>query len=284
MEELEPLKIRELLDKYQIRPTKGLGQNFLVDESTLARVVAAAEIGQADAVLEVGPGLGSLTRHLAQAAKRVVAVELDRNMLPALREVLKPYSNVEIVQADILEINIADHLKEPGYLVVANIPYYITSALLRHLLETSVPPKRLVLTVQKEVAQRICAEQGNLNLLALSVQVYGRPQIVSTIPAGAFFPSPKIDSAIVRVDLFSNPVIEKGRLDLFFQLAKAGFSQKRKTLRNALSAGMAWSKEDAEEHLAKARIDPQRRAQTLSLAEWGKLVEILLGLKGIFFR
>jgi 16S rRNA (adenine1518-N6/adenine1519-N6)-dimethyltransferase len=154
---------------------------------------------------------------------------------------------------------------------VANIPYYITSAVIRHLLESEMRPRRLVLTVQKEVAERICADNGKMNLLALSVQVYGKPVIAAAIPASAFYPSPKVDSAVVRVDIYDTPVITASRLPLFFRLAKAGFGQKRKTIRNALGALI--ERERLDVLLAQANIDPQRRAETLSLDEWGELTE-----------
>jgi 16S rRNA (adenine1518-N6/adenine1519-N6)-dimethyltransferase len=164
-------------------------------------------------------------------------------------------------------------MEKPGYLVVANIPYYITSALIRHLLEARLPPRRLVLTIQREVAERICAAPGDLSLLALSVQAYGDPRSVARIPAGAFYPMPKVDSAIVRVDLFISPRVPPHQVELFFRLAKAGFSQKRKTLRNALSGGMRWTPEQAQRSLQAAGIVPNRRAETLSLEEWLRLVE-----------
>jgi 16S rRNA (adenine1518-N6/adenine1519-N6)-dimethyltransferase len=264
--------IPRLLKRYGLKPSKGLGQNFLADPAALRRVMEAAQVSDGDTVLEVGPGLGSLTRLLASQAARVVAVELDAGMLQALEDLLQPFENVELVHADILEVNLDSLFPQGDYLVVANIPYYITSALLRHLLEAPNPPNRLVLTVQKEVAERICADAGNLSLLALSVQVYGEPSIAARIPAGAFFPRPKVDSAVVRIDLHPQPLIPAERLDEFFQLIKAGFSQKRKTLRNALSAGMGWDKADTEAVLVRAGIDAQRRAQTLSMAEWGRLV------------
>ena len=265
--------IPALLRRYGIRPSKGLGQNFLVDPNILDRVIDAAEIQPEDQVLEVGPGLGHLTRHLAQKAKRVVAVELDKKFIPILTNILKPYPNVEIVQTDILDLNLGDYFTQPGYLVVANIPYYITSALLRHLLEAPHPPSRLTLTVQKEVAKRICAKPGKFSLLSLSVQVYGQPQTITTIPAGAFYPAPKVDSAVVRVDLYPEPLIQRENLEAFFTLVKAGFSQKRKMLGNALGSRMGWGKELAQKRLLAADIDPQRRAQTLTIEEWGRLVE-----------
>ena len=269
---LPPLNIPALLRQYDLHPSKGLGQNFLQDETALQKIVSAAEIEGADAVLEVGPGLGSLTRYLALSARSVTAVELDRKLFPALQAVLAPYQNVHLVQGDILELNPAELMDAPGYLVVANIPYYITSAVIRRLLEAERPPRRVVLTVQEEVAERICAAPGKLSLLALSVQVYGKPTITARIPAGAFYPPPNVDSAVLCVELYPQPVIPTPQLDKFFTLIKAGFSQKRKTLRNSLSGGLRLPPAQAESLLAAAGIDPMRRAETLDLEEWGKLV------------
>jgi len=277
----QPLAIPALLKDAGLRPRKSLGQNFLMDESALARVVEAAAIQPADTVLEIGAGLGSLTRHLAEQARKVVCVELDAALIPLLSDGLKDYKNVEIIQGDILAldpaklINLPENEPAGGYIVAANIPYYITSALIRHLLESNRPPDRMVLTVQREVAERICAQPGSLNLLALSVQVYGKPKIVGRIPAGAFFPTPKVDSAIIRVDLYASPPISMGLMETFFRLAKAAFSQKRKTLRNALAGGMHWQPSEAEALLRKAGIDPMRRAETLNLSEWEELSKIV---------
>ena len=271
MKKIPSLNVAGLLKRYGLRPHKGLGQNFLQDEVGLEKIVEAADIQREDVVLEIGPGLGSLTRYLAAAAQRVVAVELDQHLLPPLREVLAPYSNVQIVTGDILELPVSQLVHNDAYLVVANIPYYITSAVIRHLLEGSVRPRRIVLTVQKDVAQRICAGPGDMSILALSVQVYGKPEIVAQIPAGAFYPAPSVDSAVLKVELYPNPLVELEYIDRFFQLVKAGFSQKRKTLRNSLSAGMHVSPAQAAEWLQQAQIDPQRRAETLSLTEWDHL-------------
>lgn len=277
MELLPPFDVPALLRRYNLRPDKGLGQNFLVDDSALREITMIAGTTPDDTVLEIGPGMGSLTRYLASSSKRVVAVELDERFTPILNEVLLPYSNVHLVEGDILALNPADLISRGDYLVVANIPYYITTALIRHLLEASHPPKRIILTVQEEVGLRICAHPGKMSLLSLSVQVYGEPQISARIPAGSFYPVPKVDSAVIRIDLFSVPRIPSADLDLFFRLAKAGFSQKRKTLRNALSAGMRWETGEASDILISAGIDPQRRAETLSLQEWGGLVSVLTG-------
>jgi 16S rRNA (adenine1518-N6/adenine1519-N6)-dimethyltransferase len=274
---LQRLDVPGLLRQYNLRPDKALGQNFLLDESVLERVIETANVTRQDTVLEIGAGVGSLTRYLACAARSVIAVELDEGLLPPLKQVLKPFPNVRIIQGDILALDPAQLVPTPGYLVVANIPYYITSALIRHLLESPCQPSRLVLTIQKEVAQRICAVSGDLSLLALSVQVYGQPHIAAHISAGAFFPPPKVDSAILRVDLYPIPRIPYPLLDAFFRLSKAGFSQKRKTLRNALAGGLGWSTTQANELLQVAGIDPFRRAETLSLDEWHRLTMVYAG-------
>lgn len=272
MTDLAPISIPALMRKYGLTARKSLGQNFLLDTSALEKVVAAGEIPADATVLEIGPGLGSLTRYLARAAAHVVAVELDANLIPALREVLAGEENVTIIHGDILQQEMNDLISDPGYQVVANIPYYITSAVIRHLLEASVRPSRLVLTMQKEVADRICAKPGDLSLLALSVQVYGNPRPVARIPAGAFYPPPKVDSAVLRVDLYPQPRIPEDQMDTFFLLAKAAYAQKRKTLRNTLSAGLRWVPERAVQLLAACGIDPMRRAETVSLEEWACLV------------
>jgi 16S rRNA (adenine1518-N6/adenine1519-N6)-dimethyltransferase len=266
-----------LLRAHGLYAKKGLGQNFMIDPLALQKLISVAAISKDCAVLEIGPGLGSLTRYLAEAARRVVAVELDAALLPILQEVVAPWKNITILQGDILDKNPAELMKESGYLVVANIPYYITSALMRHLLEAPLKPARLVLTVQKEVAQRICATPGNMSLLALSVQVYGKPHQVARLPANAFYPQPKVDSTIVRVDLYPEPLIPASRLKTFFWLVKAGFAQKRKTLRNSLSAGLGWKPAQVVELLTALDINPQRRAETLSLDEWNSLTALVAG-------
>ena len=275
MNQIPPLDAEALLRRYRLHAHKGLGQNFLQDPLALESIVAAAEIRPTDSVLEIGPGLGSLTRYLAVAAKEVIAVELDANLISPLKTVLSPHQNVQIIHGDILKLSPKDVIPENNYLVVANIPYYITSAVIRHLLESGSKPRRIVLTIQKEVAQRICARPGDMSLLALSVQVYGAPRIAAHIPAAAFFPAPKVDSAVLVVDIYATPLLKEGLLDTFFKLVKAGFSQKRKTLRNSLSSGLHISPSNAAELLTRANIDPQRRAETLSIDEWERLSEIL---------
>ncbi|HEX7620160.1 MAG TPA: 16S rRNA (adenine(1518)-N(6)/adenine(1519)-N(6))-dimethyltransferase RsmA [Anaerolineales bacterium] len=268
---LPPLNIPALLRRYDLRPSKGLGQNFLQDNQALQKIVSAAGLEPEDSVLEIGPGLGSLTRYLALSARSVTAVELDRKLFPALESVLAPYNNVRLVQGDILKLDPAEIMEAADYVVVANIPYYITSVVIRHLLETEPRPSRVVLTVQNEVAERICAVPGKMSLLALSVQVYGKPVIGPIIPAEAFYPAPNVDSAVLCIELYPQPIISDGNLDIFFTFIKAGFSQKRKTLRNALSGGLRIAPIESEGLLLAAGINPQRRAETLSLEEWGEL-------------
>ena len=271
MNNIPPLNAEWLLKKYGLRADKRLGQNYLQDSNAFEKIVEAAEIQSTDTVLEIGPGLGSLTRYLSVSAQQVVAVELDAKLIPVLLAILKPYPNVRLIQGDILEFTPKELELPPDYLVAANIPYNITSAIVRHLLESEPKPRRMILTVQKEVAERICATPPDMSLLALSVQVYGTPRIMAHIPAEAFFPAPKVDSAVVRIEICPESLIPYPLLPIFFKLIKAGFGQKRKTLRNSLSAGLKISTMEAESLLAKAEIDPKRRAETLSLKEWGEM-------------
>lgn len=272
---------KERLTQYGIEPKQSLGQNFLFDDNILASIVAAADLSATDEVLEVGPGIGSLTRHLAAAARRVVAVELDQRFLPILEQELSGFSNVELIHADILEVDPADYFSgqaEAGsrYKVVGNVPYYITGAILRHLLGATLKPARMVLTVQKEVAERLTAAPPNMSLLAVSVQVYGQVERVMTVKAGAFWPRPDVDSAVVAITIDPQHLGEQPAFDekRFFRLVRAGFSQKRKQLKNNLRSlgGDAL----VAEALDRAGIDGRRRAETLSLSEWQQLYEAFL--------
>ena len=268
-----------LLRAHGLRPRKRLGQNFLVDPAALDRIVDAATLDAQEPVVEVGAGVGNLTRLLAGRAGQVVAVEVDGQLVELLREQVSDLPNVQVLHGDVLSISDFGfpHL---GYVVVGNLPYYITSAILRHFLEGEPRPKRLVVTVQREVAQRIVAGPGDMSLLAVSVQFYGRPEIVARIPAGAFYPAPEVDSAVVRINTGPalRTMLAPGVDDrAFFRLVRAGFSQKRKTLRNALSAGLRRSPAEVEALLRQAGIDPRRRAETLSLEEWAELAGALYG-------
>ena len=303
------MNTRELMQRYQVKPKQSLAQNFLTDPVHLARIVDAAELTAADMVLEVGPGLGSLTHLLAAQAGSVIAVELDNRLIDLLHKEFANQPHVQIIHGDILELEPGQLVGNaewgvesgkwevgsdnphsalriphsafptshfpPSYKVVANLPYYITSAVLRHLLEAEVQPTRIVVLVQKEVAERICARPGDLSLLALSVQYYAQPTLVHHVPASAFHPQPKVDSAVLRLDVLPTPAVPDIPAEAFFRVARAGFSQKRKQLINTLSAGLHLSKVDASSVLEQSSIDPKRRAETLSLAEWGTLCRAL---------
>jgi 16S rRNA (adenine1518-N6/adenine1519-N6)-dimethyltransferase len=269
-----------LLRARGLHPVKRLGQNFLVDPVALARIVDAAGLDAGDAVVEVGAGVGNLTRLLAERAGQVLAVEVDERLVELLREEVADLPNVSVLHDDVLSVSDFGfpHL---GYVVVGNLPYYITSAVLRHFLEGRPRPSRLVVTVQREVAQRVVAEPGDMSLLAVSVQFYGRPEIVARIPAGAFYPAPQVDSAVLRIAVDPAPrlALTQGIEERsFFQVVRAGFSQKRKTLRNSLSGGLRLSRDEVEAALRRAGVDPRRRAETLGLEEWAQLVkELMIG-------
>jgi 16S rRNA (adenine1518-N6/adenine1519-N6)-dimethyltransferase len=280
-----PLDMRQLLREFGLRPKKSLGQNWLVDESVLSCIAAAAELTRQDIVLEIGPGLGALTRHLAEGAGRVIAVELDAALIPSLSRSLADYANVTIVQGDILQFSPSALVSGSDlssstiqYKVVANLPYYITSAVIRHLLEADVPPSLIVLTVQLEVAQRITAAPDKMSLLAVSVQFYGRPSIVTHVKAGSFYPAPKVDSAVVRIEPYNHPAVDVADREGFFAVVKAGFSQKRKQLHNALAAGLARSQADIASTLERAGVDGRRRPETLTLDEWASVARAILSL------
>ena len=272
---------RALLHELDLHPLKRLGQSFLVDQRVLERILAAAEVGPQDTVLEIGAGLGILTEALGQRARRVVAVEIDQRLVRVLRERLKAKTNTEIILGDILALDIAGLLQDrqlqpdQRYKVVANIPYYITSAVLRRILEQSFRPEMIVLMVQKEVARRISAEPGEMSLLAVSVQFYGLPRVVATVPASCFYPVPKVDSAIVRIDPHAQLPLDEDEVAAFFDVVRAGFGQRRKQLRNALLHGLQLSLASLGQGLSHASIDGTRRAETLSVDEWAKLYRAL---------
>lgn len=261
----------ELLRQHGITPKKSLGQNFLFDENIINHIADLAGITTETSVLEIGAGPGNLTRILTARASRVVAVELDQRFLPLLDLLANNNPNLEIIHGNILKLDLDKLMGVQGYVVVANLPYYITSAVLRQLLESRLKPSRLVLTVQREVAERICAKAGEMSLLAVSVQIFGLPHLAANIPAGAFYPPPKVDSSVILIDTHVEPLIAPEQLGDFFRLVKAGFSQKRKMLRNTISAGMHLSIQEGTRLLKSAGIDPTRRAQTLELGEWASL-------------
>jgi len=268
--------LRDLLESRDIRPKKGLGQNFLVDPVYLRKIADAAELSRDDLILEIGPGTGTLTELLLARAGHVVAVELDRRMVDLLRQRFAGAENLTLVQGDILSADLPallqPHLQRfRAYKAVANLPYYVTSAALRLLLESPVRAALAVLTVQWEVARRVCAQPGEMSLLAVAVQWYAVPRIIAKVPAGAFSPVPKVDSAILRLDMRAEPVAAVPGEDALFRVVRAGFSQRRKQLRNSLSAGLKMPAAQVEEVMRGAGVEPTRRAETLGLAEWAAL-------------
>jgi len=268
---------RKELQRLDLHAKKGLGQHFLVDEQVLKRLISAAELTANDTVVEVGPGLGILTRELAKKSGRVIAIEVDTRLASVLKETLALLPNVDIINADVLASDPGALLaKETPYKVVANLPYYIASAVLRHFLEASIKPRLMVVTVQKEVAQTIVAQPGKMRLLSVSVQFYGHPTIVYYVPARSFYPPPKVSSAILRIDLYDRPALAVKDEAAFFRVVRGGFSAPRKQLHNSLAQGLEMSTGDAVALLKEAGINQKRRAETLSLEEWATIYRLFV--------
>ncbi len=266
---------KALLDAYEVQPKKSLGQNFLHDPNALEKIVATAELMPHETVVEVGPGTGALTEYLARAARHVIAIELDYRMQPILEKQLAPYDNVVLVFDDVLK---TDHLHLVGskdFVVVANVPYYITSAILRHFLEPHRRPRRMVLTVQQEVAERVTAPVGDLSLLAVSVQFYGKPYVATRLKPAVFWPRPDVDSAVLVIDPYEHLPVDVPGPEMFFRVVRAGFGQKRKQLRNAIGAGLHLKGEKLDEIFQHAGVDSRRRAETLTLEEWAALTQVI---------
>jgi 16S rRNA (adenine1518-N6/adenine1519-N6)-dimethyltransferase len=265
---------RTLLEQYEVIPKKSLGQNFLHDPNTLEKIVESAELMPDDTVVEIGAGTGMLTALLARRARHVISVEVDQRLRPLLEAELADYDNVYLVFEDFLKVDVLKLVGAKDFVVVANIPYYITSAILRHLLETHRRPRRLVLTIQQELAERINARPPEMSLLAVSVQFYGQPRIVTRLKPGVFWPRPEVDSAVIQIDTFTTPPVEVPSSKDFFRVVRSGFAQKRKQLKNALSSGLGIK--DIGPIMEQSGIDPRRRAETLRLEEWAALTRALI--------
>jgi 16S rRNA (adenine1518-N6/adenine1519-N6)-dimethyltransferase len=276
---------RQLLRQFGFKPKKRLGQHFLIDEAVLERILSAAELSPGDIVVEVGPGLGVLTEGLAKRGARVIAVELDSKLVALLKNRLAAVSDVKIIHADILKVtprqllqnNLSDSEFAQGYKVIANLPYYITSPVLRHFLEAQPRPSKMLVMVQKEVGEAIAATPGKMSLLSVRIQFYSKPAIISYVPAASFYPSPKVDSVILRLDVYSQPpLIKSGVFDAagFFDIVIHGFSSPRKQLRNSLAHSLEIPPTQVASLLEKAGIEGKRRAETLSLKEWRELWKI----------
>lgn len=273
---------KKLLRRFGLKARKGLGQHFLIDGEVMEAVIAAAELDSTDTVIEVGPGLGIMTDELAKQAGWVIAIELDNKLAAILRKTLA-HDNIVILNEDVLGTDPKALLQGRApdvpqalspYKVVANLPYYITSHVLRHFLEASVKPEVMVAMVQKEVAEAIVAGPGKRSVLSISVQFYGRPSIVTYVPAASFYPKPGVDSAVVRIDVYPRPPVDVDE-ESFFRLVRAGFTASRKQVANSLAQGLQLPKTDILILLEKANIDPRRRAETFTLEEWATLWQVL---------
>jgi len=279
---------KRLLRHFDLRARKSLGQHFLIDEEVLKLITSAAELAYTDVIMEIGPGLGVLTKELARQGGWVVTIELDSKLAVILEQSLAPFNNVTIISEDILQVDPATLLQEQrakfppiigspfSYKVVANLPYYITSPVLRHFLEASLKPQIIVVMVQKEVAEAIVAKPGQMSMLSISVQFYGEPAIINYVPAQCFYPVPEVDSAILKIKLYSQPPVEVTDRESFFELVRAGFSAPRKQIGNSLAQGLGLSKAETLSLLGKANIVSQRRAETLTLGEWAKLWQVFI--------
>ena len=267
-----PQVTQHILNRFKLRADKKLGQNFLIDENVVHQIVAAAELSEADTVLEVGPGIGTLTQGLAESKARVVAVELDTRLLPVLATTLNGYDNVRVVHGDILKVNIMEEVGAPSFKVCANLPYYITTPIIFALLEKCLPMERLVAMVQKEVAERMAAQPGGKEYGALSVaiQYYTEPKIAFIVPPTSFIPAPAVDSAVIVCKRREKPPVEVCDEGLFFRVVKAAFSLRRKMLSNSLK-NMGIKSEQVAKWLELAGVDGKRRAETLSLEDFAKL-------------
>ena len=256
------------------RAKKSLGQHFLVDRRILARIIDAAQISPDDTVVEVGPGRGFLTRALVELAGRVVAVELDQALADRLEDKFKDRPNLTVAAADAREVDISSLVPyDAKYKLVANLPYYAASPIIRRFLEDAHKPSLMVVMLQREVAQAMVARPGKMGLLSVATQLYGNPRIVCPVPARAFRPAPKVTSALVRIDVYSLPAVPLNSTEEFFRLVRAGFSAPRKQIRNSLRRGIKGSPDAAQKVLTMAGIDPTRRPATLSLHEWAALYE-----------
>ena len=267
-----PQVTQHILNRFKLRADKKLGQNFLIDENVVHQIVAAAELSEADTVLEVGPGIGTLTQGLAESKARVVAVELDTRLLPVLATTLNGYDNVRVVHGDILKVNIMEEVGAPSFKVCANLPYYITTPIIFALLEKRLPMERLVAMVQKEVAERMAAQPGGKEYGALSVaiQYYTEPKIAFIVPPTSFIPAPAVDSAVIVCKRREKPPVEVCDEGLFFRVVKAAFSLRRKMLSNSLK-NMGIKSEQVAKWLELAGVDGKRRAETMSLEDFAKL-------------
>jgi len=278
-----PQNTIQVLQKYQFHFQKRFGQNFLIDPNVLERIMAAAQITEEDCVLEIGPGIGTMTQCLAERAREVVAVEIDANLIPVLKETLSAYSNVTVIQGDILKVDVNRIVQEKNggnpIKVVANLPYYITTPILMGLFERHVPLKSIVIMVQKEVADRMQAGPGtkDYGALSLAVQYYAKPELVANVPPNCFIPRPAVGSAVVRLSRYEKPPVEAKDEEKLFDVIRAAFNQRRKTLVNALgnASGLGISRKSVEMALEQMQLPATIRGEALTLEQFAELGRFL---------
>lgn len=280
-----PIRTQEILKKYGFSFKKSLGQNFLIDPNILRNIVGHADLTKDSAAIEVGPGIGALTEHLARAAGKVVAFEIDQRLLPVLEDTLSPYDNVEIIHSDILEADVKTLFKEKlsdfqDVMVVANLPYYVTTPILLKLLMDRLPIRGMVVMMQKEVADRITASPGTkaYGSLSIAIQYYMKAEVAMVVPKAVFMPQPNVDSAVIKLTRHETPPVHVIDEDFLFKVSRGSFVQRRKTIINNLQSSLPNGKEKKElilQSLEKVNIDPTRRGETLSIVEFGQLADEL---------
>ncbi len=281
-----PKRTQEILKKYGFSFKKSLGQNFLIDPNVLHNIVSHADLTKESAAIEIGPGIGALTEHLARKAGHVVAFEIDQRLLPVLEDTLSPYDNVEIIHSDILKVNVSEMMKEKladykDVMVVANLPYYVTTPILIKLLMEKLPIRGMIVMMQKEVADRITAKPSTkaYGSLSIAIQYYMKAEIAMTVPKSVFIPQPNVDSAVIKLTRYETAPVSVLDEDFLFFVSRSSFAQRRKTIINNLQSQLPHGKEKKElilAALAEANIDPTRRGETLSIQEFGKLSNLLL--------
>lgn len=280
-----PARTRAILDKYGFSFKKSLGQNFLIDTNILRNIVDHAQLTEESGAIEVGPGIGALTEQLAKRSKKVVAYEIDQRLLPILKETLEPYPHAKIIHQDILKANVKEMLDTEfsdirDVMLVANLPYYVTTPIIMKILEEKLPLRGIVVMLQKEVAERISAKPGTKEYgsLSIAIQYYTKPEVVMIVPKTVFVPQPNVDSAVIRLTIRETPSVVVINEDFFFQVTRASFAQRRKTILNNLSSQLERGKEkktDIIEALNQANIEPSRRGESLSIEEFAKLSDAL---------
>ena len=285
MEKLSnPQRTIEVIKKYEFCFQKKFGQNFLIDGHVLDKIIAGAGVTKDDMVLEIGPGIGTMTQYLAEAAGKVVAVEIDRNLLPILQETLADYDNVKVIHADVLSLDLEKLVQEENggrpIKVVANLPYYITTPIIMALFEQHVPLANVTVMVQKEVAARMKSGPGSKDYgaLSLAVQFYAEPYIVANVPCNCFMPRPNVDSAVIRLTRYEEPPVQVKDEKMLFKIIRASFNQRRKTLQNGLnnSSELNFTKDQIAAAIAEAGFSPSVRGEALTLEQFAKLTDILL--------